>query len=80
MRLQNQRPDFLFTHELVRRMLYRRLTQTRRRSLHQAMAEALEQIEIPGRADHSATLAHHFTLGDDPGRALGYVLQAQEQL
>jgi DNA-binding NarL/FixJ family response regulator len=72
-------PDFLFTHELVRRMLYRRLTRTRRRSLHQAMAEALERIEVPGRVDHSATLAHHFTLGDDPGRALGYVLQAQER-
>jgi len=70
--------DFLFTHELVRRTLYRRLTQPRRRSLHQAMAEALERLEVPGRGDQSATLAHHFTLGDDPGRALGYVLQAQE--
>ncbi|MCC7368323.1 MAG: hypothetical protein IT306_07870 [Chloroflexi bacterium] len=70
--------DFHFTHELVRRMLYRRLSQTRRRSLHRAMAEALEQVEGPGRTDRSATLAHHFTLGRDPGRALDYVLQAQE--
>lgn len=70
-------PDFLFTHELVRRMLYRRLSQTRRRSLHQAMAEALERLGASGQADQSATLAHHFTLGCDPGRALDYVLRAQ---
>jgi DNA-binding NarL/FixJ family response regulator/tetratricopeptide (TPR) repeat protein len=71
-------PDFLFTHELVRRMLYRRLSQTRRRSLHQVVAEALERMAVQGPTDHSPALAQHFTLGCDPARALEYVLRAQK--
>ncbi|MFN8633909.1 MAG: LuxR C-terminal-related transcriptional regulator [Chloroflexota bacterium] len=77
--------DFRFTHELVRRVLYRRLSQLRRRALHEAMAEALERRaaptgpDCPERGDPSAALAHHVARGADPGRALDSVLRAQEQ-
>jgi DNA-binding CsgD family transcriptional regulator/tetratricopeptide (TPR) repeat protein len=72
--------DFVFSRELVRRVLYRRLSRLRRRSLHQALAEALERVTGPtARPELSATLAYHFTRGRDPGRALDHVLRAQER-
>ena len=70
--------DFAFTHELVRRVLYRRISQIRRRSLHQAMAEALERVAVPtDQHARDTPLAYHFTRGFDTGRALDYVLRAQ---
>ena len=72
--------DFQFSHELVRRVLYRRLSGVRRRRLHQAVAEAMERQ--PSRTDHtdqSATLAYHFTRGVDRERALAHILRAQER-
>ncbi len=49
-----------FTHELVRRALYDRLSGPRRAELHLRVGEALEQgsADRPGRA--VADLAHHF--------------------
>lgn len=70
--------DFTFSHELVRRVLYRRLSQIRRRSLHQAMAEALERVTAPtDLLEQGASLAYHFTRGFDSGRALDHLLRAQ---
>lgn len=72
--------DFQFTHELARRVLYRRLSGIRRRRLHQAIAEALEQQgPRAGQADLSDALAYHFTRGVDRSRALGHILRAQER-
>ena len=72
--------DFQFTHELVRRVLYRRLSGIRRRRLHQAVGEALERHRAPAdHTDQSATLAYHFTRGVDRERALAHVLRAQER-
>jgi len=72
--------DFCFSHELVRRTLYRRLSRVRRRSLHQVMAETLERTGRPtDQPDHEATLAYHFTRGLDPGRGLAHVLRAQKR-
>lgn len=72
--------DFQFTHELVRRVLYRRLSGIRRRHLHQAVAEALErQASRSDASDPNATLAFHFTRGVDRERALDYLLRAQER-
>jgi DNA-binding CsgD family transcriptional regulator len=64
-----------FTHELVRRALYDRLSAHRRAVLHLAIGEALEA----GPPAPAADLAHHFwasaVLGD-AGRAVRYTLLA----
>jgi DNA-binding CsgD family transcriptional regulator len=59
---------FRFTHELVRRALYDRLTGVRRAELHLRVGEALEGTEPPaGRA--LADLAHHFAAAAPLGGA-----------
>src|SRR3954469_117844 len=72
---------FRFTHELVRRALYDRLTGVRRAELHLHVGEALEASQLPtGRA--LADLAHHFAAAAPLGgarRGVDYnVLAAQE--
>ncbi len=56
--LPSQRLACRFTHELVRRALYDRLSRLRRAELHLRVAEALESAAGSDRA--LADLAHHF--------------------
>jgi len=69
---------YRFTHELVRRALYDRLSGIRRAELHLAVGEALAaDDETAARA--LADLAHHFTAAAPfgaPGRAVEYNLLA----
>jgi DNA-binding CsgD family transcriptional regulator len=69
---------YRFTHELVRRALYDRLSVLRRAELHLRIAEALESVDRPqGRL--LAGLAHHFAAAapiSGPARAVRYNLLA----
>src|SRR3954447_7667854 len=57
--LPSRRLAYRFTHELVRRALYDRLSGVRRAELHLRVGEALERSE--GRSGRAlADLAHHF--------------------
>jgi DNA-binding CsgD family transcriptional regulator/tetratricopeptide (TPR) repeat protein len=71
--------SYRFTHELVRRALYDRLTVLRRAELHLRVGTALEAaLQEPPRRE-LADLAHHFAAAgslDESGRALDYNLQA----
>jgi DNA-binding CsgD family transcriptional regulator len=59
---------YRFTHELVRRALYDRLSGVRRAELHLRVGEALEGAE--GRSGRAlADLAHHFTAAAPFGEA-----------
>jgi DNA-binding CsgD family transcriptional regulator len=57
--LQSRTLAYRFTHELVRRALYDRLTGIRRAELHLLVGEALERAEERSRRA-IADLAHHF--------------------
>jgi tetratricopeptide (TPR) repeat protein len=49
-----------FTHALLREHLHDRLTVTRRRRLHRAVATTLERLADDGPSDRSAQLAYHW--------------------
>ncbi len=76
--LPSRRLAYAFTHELVRRALYDRLTGVRRAELHLRVAEALEGAE--GRSGRDlADLAHHFAAAAPLGgsrRGVEYSLMA----
>ncbi len=76
--LAARRLAWRFTHELVRRALYDRLSGIRRAELHLRVGEALESADAPsGRA--LADLARHFAAAapfGEAGRAVEYNLLA----
>ncbi len=76
--LPSQRLACRFTHEIVRRALYDRLSRLRRAELHLRVGEALE--DAGGSSDRAlADLAHHFGAAapfGGPERAIDYNLRA----
>jgi DNA-binding CsgD family transcriptional regulator/tetratricopeptide (TPR) repeat protein len=76
--LPSRRLTFRFTHELVRRALYDRLSRVRRAELHLRVGEALEDAgPVSGRS--LVDLAHHFGAAAQLGgaeRAIDYNLRA----
>jgi DNA-binding CsgD family transcriptional regulator/tetratricopeptide (TPR) repeat protein len=60
---------YRFTHELVRRALYDRLSVLRRAELHLRIAEALESVDRPRQGRLLAGLAHHFAAAAPIGGA-----------
>jgi DNA-binding CsgD family transcriptional regulator/tetratricopeptide (TPR) repeat protein len=76
--LPSRRFSCRFTHELVRRALYDRLSRARRAELHLRVGEALESRDTPSGRE-LADLAHHFAAASPLGgteRAVGYNLAA----
>src|SRR5439155_5519750 len=79
--LPGRAPVYRFTHELVRRAVYDRISGIRRAELHLRVGEALERVRGADLAPVIAELAHHFTLAASVGateRAVDYNLQAAE--
>ncbi len=73
--------SYRFTHELVRRAVYDRITPLRRAQLHLRVAEALERLHESNLARVLPELAHHFTLAapiSGTGRAIDYNLRAAD--
>ena len=76
--LPSQRLACRFTHEIVRRALYDRLSRLRRAELHLRVGEALESADT-GSDRALADLAHHFGAAAPLGgaeRAIDYNLRA----
>jgi DNA-binding CsgD family transcriptional regulator/tetratricopeptide (TPR) repeat protein len=77
--LPSQRLACRFTHEIVRRALYDRLSRLRRAELHLRVAEAIEG-DGPASDRVLADLAHHFgaaaSVGGGAERAIEYNLRA----
>jgi DNA-binding CsgD family transcriptional regulator/tetratricopeptide (TPR) repeat protein len=75
----SQRLACRFTHEIVRRALYDRLSRLRRAELHLRVGEALETAAGAGSDRALADLAHHFGAAAPFGgaeRAIDYNLRA----
>jgi class 3 adenylate cyclase/tetratricopeptide (TPR) repeat protein len=71
------RDAYSFNHALTQQALYARLSSRRKRRLHLAAGEALEQAPDPEQ--RAAELAWHFLEADDPARVVTYSLLAGDR-
>jgi class 3 adenylate cyclase/tetratricopeptide (TPR) repeat protein len=69
-------PAHAFRHALLQEAAYGVLLKGERQELHRAVGRVLEEIHVERRDELAAILAHHFERGEDPERALTYLLRA----
>jgi predicted ATPase len=67
-----------FTHALYRKVLYERISASRRIQLHRRIGEQLEALYAEGARVIAAELAMHFEHGADHKRAAKYLQQAAD--
>lgn len=70
---------YAFDHALTQQALYATLSPHRRRRLHLAAGESMENLPERLRNQRAAELAWHFFQGDDEARAIRYSLLAGDQ-
>ncbi len=70
---------YMFKHALTHDVAYGSILIQRRKGLHRAIGSAIEELYADRLAEHTETLAHHFTLGEDWERALLYRERAVEK-
>jgi hypothetical protein len=76
---EGQRDEYTFDHAVTQQTLYAELPTRKRRRLHLAAAEGLEQMSDGSRLRNSAGLARHFTEAALEERAIPYALAAGDQ-
>jgi predicted ATPase/class 3 adenylate cyclase len=72
-------PAYMFKHAVIQDVAYQSLLLQRRKALHRAVGEAIEDLYPDRLAEHDAELAHHFTQGEVWDKALVYCRQAGEK-
>jgi ABC-type transport system substrate-binding protein/class 3 adenylate cyclase len=75
---ERRRPvrEYRFRHGLVQEVAYGALTEARRRELHRAAGEALEELRAEALEEVYEPLARHFTQAGDAEKAVHYLLAA----
>ncbi len=71
--------QYSFNHVLIQRVLYHGIPRRRRKHLHVAAGDAIEQQPEPVRRARAAELAGHFVKGGVPIRSLPYAAIAGDQ-
>jgi tetratricopeptide (TPR) repeat protein len=72
-------PAYVFKHALIQDVAYQSLLMQRRKALHRAVGEAIEELYQDRIEEHYAELAHHFSQGEVWDKALAYCRQAGEK-
>ncbi len=70
---------YRFAHDVIREVIENGLTQARRTLLHRHIARAIEQSPGEVHKTRAAELALHLLSGDEPDRALPYLITAGDQ-
>jgi class 3 adenylate cyclase/tetratricopeptide (TPR) repeat protein len=74
-----QEPAYIFKHAVIQDVAYQSLLVQRRRDLHRAVGQAIEELYADRLADHHEELAHHFTQGEAWAKAFEYLVRAGDK-
>ena len=69
-------PAYIFKHAVIQDVAYQSLLVQRRRDLHRAVGQAIEELYADRLADHDEELAHHFAQGEAWGKAFEYLVRS----
>jgi predicted ATPase/class 3 adenylate cyclase len=72
-------PAYIFKHAVIQDVAYQSLLVQRRKDLHRAVGEAIEELYPDRLEEHYAELAHHFSQAEVWDKALMYCRQAGEK-
>ena len=70
--------EYDFSHDKIREVAYTQLSQTRRRWLHQRVAQSLEAHHPSNLETYSIQIATHYELAQMPQEAINYYLLAAQ--
>jgi class 3 adenylate cyclase/tetratricopeptide (TPR) repeat protein len=70
---------YMFRHALTQEVAYHSLLVHTRKELHQQIGAAIEEMYADRLTEHYEVLAHHFSKGAEPGKALEYFLKAGDK-
>jgi predicted ATPase/class 3 adenylate cyclase len=69
---------YIFKHALTHEVAYNTLLAHRRKELHRLIGLAIEEAYTDRLAEHYEVLAHHFSKGEEWGKALDYLIRAAQ--
>src|SRR5262245_63959819 len=72
-------PAYIFKHAVIQDVAYNSLLMQRRKALHRAVGDAIEELYQDRLEEHYTELAHHFSQGEVWDKALTYSRQAGEK-
>ena len=71
--------EYIFKHALTQEVAYNSVLMERRKQLHERIGVALETLYASSLDDHLAELAHHYSRGNNPAKAVDYLGRAARQ-
>lgn len=74
-----QEPAYIFKHAVIQDVAYNTLLRERRRELHRAVGQAIEDLYPDRLGDHYEELAHHFVHGEQWGKAFEYLVRSGDK-
>jgi class 3 adenylate cyclase/tetratricopeptide (TPR) repeat protein len=72
-------PAYIFKHAVIQDVAYQSLLVQRRRDLHRAVGQAIEELYADRVADHYEELAHHFAQGEAWAKAFEYLVRSGDK-
>jgi class 3 adenylate cyclase/tetratricopeptide (TPR) repeat protein len=72
-------PAYIFKHAVIQDVAYQSLLVQRRRDLHRAVGQAIEELYADRLADHYEELAHHFDQGEAWAKAFEYLVRSGDK-
>jgi class 3 adenylate cyclase/tetratricopeptide (TPR) repeat protein len=72
-------PAYIFKHAVIQDVAYQSLLVQRRRDLHRAVGQAIEELYADRLADHYEELAHHFAQGEAWAKAFEYLTRSGDK-
>ena len=72
-------PAYIFKHAVIQDVAYQSLLVQRRRDLHRAVGQAIEELFADRLADHDEELAHHFAQGEAWAKAFEYLVRSGDK-